>query len=256
MMSPATTGDAPASPHQLYKRDLAHRIAAVAPASLLDVGCGNGELLQRLAVSGAHRCAGLEVDQADVDRLRSAGLDVHRGVAEALPFADGAFDVVVMDYVAHHVADLGAALDEAARVARHAVLVLDAWYDPSIASQRTALAFDLWSKAIDRDAGETHNASPSAAELAEPFLRRGAFEIDFCQRLVLRPLPLAALQAPAERQLAKATRREAFEPELARIMAQARRDGVSDDGAILFMAMRTAAWQRGATRAGSRARRT
>ena len=43
---------------------------------------------------------------------------VVRAVAEALPFRDAAFDVVVANYVLHHVPDTARAVTELARVMR------------------------------------------------------------------------------------------------------------------------------------------
>jgi SAM-dependent methyltransferase len=48
--------------------------------------------------------------------------------AEDLPFADGAFDLVVSRIAPHHFADIGAALEEMARVAGGLVVVEDTLY--------------------------------------------------------------------------------------------------------------------------------
>ncbi|KTE46521.1 hypothetical protein ATE62_00840 [Sphingopyxis sp. HIX] len=56
-------------------------------------------------------------------------MDVISCRAEALPFEDRSFDVVTLDYVAHHTENLPRALREASRVARCAVLILDCWFD-------------------------------------------------------------------------------------------------------------------------------
>ena len=49
--------------------------------------------------------------------------------AEHLPFADGAFDLVVSRIAAHHFEDVAAAVAEMARVARDRVLVVDTLYE-------------------------------------------------------------------------------------------------------------------------------
>ena len=99
------------------------RIAADAPASLLDWGCGLGqvsELLQR---------AGLNLTSFD---FRGPGspdavvpLALYPGVhayissdPRSLPYPDDAFDAVLSCGVLEHVLDPGASLDELARVLR------------------------------------------------------------------------------------------------------------------------------------------
>ena len=52
-----------------------------------------------------------------------------RAVAEALPFQDGAFDVVLAILTVHHWSDQKRGLQECARVARHRVVILT--WDPS-----------------------------------------------------------------------------------------------------------------------------
>jgi SAM-dependent methyltransferase len=60
-------------------------------ARVLDVGCGDGEQLKALRAAGCI-AVGVEPDPAAVDALSRQGLDVHRGVAEALPVEAASFD--------------------------------------------------------------------------------------------------------------------------------------------------------------------
>jgi SAM-dependent methyltransferase len=230
---------APPRPHAIYRQAFLDRIAALAPASLLDIGCGEGQLLRSPAFPTCARRVGVEVEASRAERLRDAGLDVRQARAEALPFADGSFDVVTFEFVAHHVEDLAMGLKEAARVARHAVVVLDGWYDVSIPSQQTAKAFDEWSKAIDRRTGMVHNPCPSAAELVASFAAAGDFSVDVMHRLVLQPLDPDAVEQSALAQLAQAGEDAALRAELNAILSEVRQTGISDDGAILFCATRT-----------------
>ncbi len=228
----------PKQPQELYRQDLRDRIAAIAPESLLDVGCGKGELLRAATLIACPHRVGLEVAAADVGPLREQGVDVRQGRAEALPFEDRSFDVVVLEYVAHHLEGLERGLAEAARVARIAVLVLDPWYDLAVPSQRVAREFDEWSKVIDRRTGLVHNSCPSAADLAAPFLALGGFAIDYSQRLALCSVSMETLEATARDQLAQIPSDGDVERSLQRILAQARRDGMSEDGALLLSAAR------------------
>jgi ubiquinone/menaquinone biosynthesis C-methylase UbiE len=85
----------------------------------LDVATGGGHVARRL------REAGLEVVSADP----AAGMQpdvICR--AEQLPFADGAFDLVVTRIAPHHFEDVAAAVAELARVSSDVVVVEDTLY--------------------------------------------------------------------------------------------------------------------------------
>ncbi|HEU5135790.1 MAG TPA: class I SAM-dependent methyltransferase [Steroidobacteraceae bacterium] len=232
---------APQRPHERYKQDLFAEITAFAPASVLDVGCGTGELLRNCMRSGIARCVGIEPDAEAVAALKAEGLDARVGRAESLEFPALSFDVVVFDYVAHHVEHLELGLAEAMRVARRAVVVLDPWYDLSVESQRVAADFDLWLKRIDRRLAMVHDPSVTAAQLARPFNGRDEWRIDCRHRLILQPLPLREIEEQAKRRLAAAGPSRALEDALEILLDRARQHGLSDDGAILFVAIREAA---------------
>ena len=90
---------------------------------LLEVGCGRGMAFGPLARALApRRFAAIDIEPAFIieARIRAAdgGLSVDARVADirALPFGDGAFDVVVDFGTSYHVAGREAALCEVARV--------------------------------------------------------------------------------------------------------------------------------------------
>ncbi len=100
---------------------------------VLDVACGTGvaarEALSQVTKSGA--VAGLDANAGmlEVARRRAPGVDWRQGTAEALPFADGSFDVVLCQFGLMFFADRTAALREMMRVlvpkGRAAILVWD-----------------------------------------------------------------------------------------------------------------------------------
>jgi SAM-dependent methyltransferase len=92
---------------------------------LLDVGCGTGLQLRLFAELGAV-AVGLEPAPEMLARARGRlGGEAYlvQGRAEALPFRDGAFDVVALITSLEFVADARAALAEAARVCRRRLIV-------------------------------------------------------------------------------------------------------------------------------------
>ncbi|HNQ16204.1 MAG TPA: class I SAM-dependent methyltransferase, partial [Pyrinomonadaceae bacterium] len=58
----------------------------------LDVGCGTGANLEMLSQFGT--AEGVDVSDDALEFCRRKGLNVHKGLAEELPFPDETFDVV------------------------------------------------------------------------------------------------------------------------------------------------------------------
>ncbi|MFZ0890057.1 MAG: class I SAM-dependent methyltransferase [Candidatus Binataceae bacterium] len=89
----------------------------IAGGRLLDVGCGDGQLLRALGGSG-WQAEGIDFDPAAVERARSQGLAVRVGMLPQLDCPNGSFDAVVMDHVIEHVHDPLEVLREVRRVLR------------------------------------------------------------------------------------------------------------------------------------------
>lgn len=93
-------------------------------ASALDLGCGGGHatflLASRVAQVIAYDLsdAMIDVTRAEAQRRGLGNVAVRQGVAENIPFADAAFDIVVSRYSVHHWHDAAAGLREAHRVLR------------------------------------------------------------------------------------------------------------------------------------------
>jgi SAM-dependent methyltransferase len=82
---------------------------------LLEVGCGNGDLLAGARDHG-WAAEGLDFDPAAVAAARARGLSVREGDLSSAAFPASAFDAVVAVHLVEHVPDPAAFLDEAARV--------------------------------------------------------------------------------------------------------------------------------------------
>jgi trans-aconitate methyltransferase len=83
---------------------------------ILDLGCGDGALTEKLAAFGCE-VVGVDASPEQVEAARARGLDARVCRAEALPFA-GEFDGVLSNAVLHWVKDQAAALAAVHRALR------------------------------------------------------------------------------------------------------------------------------------------
>ena len=108
-------------------------LAGVEPGMrTLDVGCGPGALAAMLVERlGAARVSAVDPSAPFVDacRARLPGVDVVEAGAEALPFADGAFDAALSQLVVNFMRDGEAGVREMARVTRPGGVVASCVWD-------------------------------------------------------------------------------------------------------------------------------
>jgi ubiquinone/menaquinone biosynthesis C-methylase UbiE len=100
------------------------------PARVLELGCGSGRWLAELSsincdLSGLDPSANMLALAATKSKA-----DLKRGVAEAVPWVDGSFDVVFCVNALHHFSDPSVAIAEAFRVLRPGGLFISIGLDP------------------------------------------------------------------------------------------------------------------------------
>ena len=83
--------------------------------SLLDIGCGAGDLMITMRDLGWH-VTGVETDPQAAERALHRGLDVRNGGLEEARFAGASFDAVTMAHVIEHVHDPVRLLAECSRI--------------------------------------------------------------------------------------------------------------------------------------------
>ena len=101
------------------------RIAAdTVGVSVLDVGCGTGELLRRVSEVRPElaRLCGVDFAIDDADAL--PGIEYVAAKVESLPFRDGEFDTVLCTHLIEHVLEPKLAIAELRRVARKRVIIV------------------------------------------------------------------------------------------------------------------------------------
>jgi SAM-dependent methyltransferase len=93
-------------------------IAEVSPGRVLEVGCGEGELAERIAQE--LDCELLAIDQSArmVALTRQRGVEARVADVQDLPLAEADFDCALAGWMLYHVSDIARALSELARVLR------------------------------------------------------------------------------------------------------------------------------------------
>lgn len=103
--------------------DLIRKYKGPGPLRILDMGCGTGALLSELGQYG--EASGVDFSSQAVEYCKQRGInDVIQGRAEALPFANGRFDIVLALDVIEHVEKDEQALKELGRVTKQGGMVI------------------------------------------------------------------------------------------------------------------------------------
>lgn len=96
-------------------------------ASLLDMACGNGEILAWLIGNSAVRGCGVEIDAHCIQRCLDAGVDVlQQDLNKKLDmFTDDSFDIVLAKEALHYTVSPDRVLEEMLRIGRRVVVAFD-----------------------------------------------------------------------------------------------------------------------------------
>jgi len=155
--------------------------------SILDLGCGDGQLTLRLAATGA-RLTGVDLSPEMVAAARARGVDAHQGSADSLPFADQSFHAVFSNAALHWVRDQDAMMVQVRRVLLPGGrFVAEMGGHGNVAAIRTALIATLARHGYaDREDGENYYSTPEAYTRR---LTRHGFRVERIE-LIPRPTPL------------------------------------------------------------------
>jgi methionine biosynthesis protein MetW len=143
MSAPAETRAAGPFVHSVLGRSDYAIISELIPANtrVLDVGCGEGELLEWLAENKGVDARGVEIVGAKVQRAIARGVSVYQGdIDQGLAdYPDQAFDYVILSQTLQETRKPLKVLREMLRVGRHAIVAF-----PNFGHWRVRLAH-LWS---------------------------------------------------------------------------------------------------------------
>jgi SAM-dependent methyltransferase len=133
--------------------------AGLRPATVVEIGCGDGALLAALAARGVGEVFdGFELSPEAAAMARGRGVPGARRVeafdGAHVPAGDGAYDLAVLSHVLEHVPEPGPLLAEAARVAAHVLVEVPLEANRSAArpAKRAEAARIGHLHAFDRDA--------------------------------------------------------------------------------------------------------
>lgn len=116
-----------------------------AGSTVMEVGCGEGQLLQALAADGdpTWRVVGVDISEEACEALRRTGLEMHCAQFEQLDWPEGTVDLVIMNQVIEHLADPRACVAKATALLRAGGRLLIE--TPSVGSwDRDWVARDRW----------------------------------------------------------------------------------------------------------------
>ena len=142
-------------------------VRAAEPRRVLEVGCGRGELAERIQHEVGAEVVAIDQSERMVELTCTRGIDARIGDVQDLSFAAGSFDCAVAAWMLYHVADLDRGLAELARVLRPGGRL--------VAITNTELNMpELWARFGDR-AVRVHGFN---AENGEEILRRGFASVE------------------------------------------------------------------------------
>lgn len=163
-------------------------LAAQPDERILDLGCGDGALTEKLQQMGA-QVVGFDASAEMAQAARGRGLTVYEGNAESLPFRNE-FDAVFSNAVLHWIRNQKAVLESIYGALRPGGrFVAEMGGQGNIATIRTALQCVLADYGIDAE--ETTASFYPSPEEYRVLLERAGFTVKYIE-LIPRPTPLKA----------------------------------------------------------------
>lgn len=92
-------------------------------SKVIDLGCGNGSLIEKLIKEKNITCEGIELSESGVEVCKAKGLKVLKGkIDEKLPFADNSFDYSICNVTIQMVMYPEILLSEMKRISKYQII--------------------------------------------------------------------------------------------------------------------------------------
>jgi len=162
-------------------------LAAQPGERILDLGCGDGQLTQRIHAAGAN-VTGVDASAEMVAAARAREIAADEGNAESLPYPNAVFDAVFSNAALHRVRDQDAMMRQVRRVLKPGGrFVAEMAGHGNLAAMRVAFMTVL-AKHGQSDAEEGVNCYPTPKEYRQRLEAHG-FSVERIE-LLSRPTPL------------------------------------------------------------------
>ena len=95
-------------------------------SAVLDLGCGDGEIMNILSKEWGSTVLGVEINQDDINKCIQFGLNViHQNIDEGLGnFSDKSFDIVIMSQTSQVLKEPKKALQEVTRIGNESIVTI------------------------------------------------------------------------------------------------------------------------------------
>ena len=95
-------------------------------SAVLDLGCGDGEIMNILSKEWGSTVLGVEINQDDINKCIQSGLNViHQDIDEGLGnFSDNSFDIVIMSQTIQVLKEPKKALQEVTRIGNESIVTI------------------------------------------------------------------------------------------------------------------------------------
>ena len=200
------------------RTEFVRTLLALSPRNVLDVGCGEGAVLARLAARGIE-AVGVEENEGACARARTRGLDVRSHSGAVLGLEDDSIDWVSLRHVLHHMKDPAAAAREAWRVARFGVLMAEPHLDSTLSGHVRMQELEDVLRALDRTSGRFHGPNLTADELLA-LLDGTPLSVEQWTHVPLAPLDVPEFDFLVERSTAKVAPTSAQQEVLHRLRSE------------------------------------
>ena len=95
-------------------------------SEVLDLGCGDGEIMNILSKEWGSTVLGVEINQDDINKCIQSGLNViHQNIDEGLGnFSNNSFDIVIMSQTIQVLKEPKKALQEVTRIGNESIVTI------------------------------------------------------------------------------------------------------------------------------------